>query len=165
MRALYVIAHNIRSTHNIGALLRSAEGLGVKTVFLTGYSPYPLKKPDTRLPHIAQKLHSQISKTALGAETLQAWEYQEDVTTLIKKLSAQDITVIALEQTPTAIKLNDFQPTGAIALLIGEEVKGINQVLLKQVEQHVFIPMFGKKESFNVSVAAAMALYHLRFDC
>ena len=66
MRDIILIAHNLRSCHNVGSLLRTAEGLGVQTVYLTGYTPYPLELGDTRLPHIATKLHKQIDKTALG---------------------------------------------------------------------------------------------------
>src|SRR5579885_2599476 len=78
-RQIVLIAHDLRSTHNIGSLLRTADGLGVEKVFITGYSPYPLMARDDRLPHLAQKLDRDIHKTALGAEQSVAWEHDVDV--------------------------------------------------------------------------------------
>src|SRR5690606_15605006 len=98
MMEIVLIAHNLRSTHNVGSLLRTAEGLGVKTVYLTGYTPYPKRAHDSRLPHLAEKLDKQIHKTALGAETTQAWEYTEDVLAVINDLRSEGYTVCALEQ-------------------------------------------------------------------
>jgi 23S rRNA (guanosine2251-2'-O)-methyltransferase len=66
MRQLILIAHNLRSTHNVGSILRTAEGLGVTEVYLTGYTPYPETPNDERLPHLARKIQAQIQKTALG---------------------------------------------------------------------------------------------------
>jgi 23S rRNA (guanosine2251-2'-O)-methyltransferase len=65
---IILIIHNIRSTHNVGSLMRSADGFGVKHIYLTGYTPYPKKENDQRLPHIYEKMTKQINKTALGAE-------------------------------------------------------------------------------------------------
>lgn len=163
MRTIYVIAHDMRSTFNVGSLLRTAEGLGVKKVYLTGYTPHPSQPNDTRLPHIAQKLDTQINKTALGAELQVDWEYQEDVASVLAHLREQGVELIALEQTKTAIPLPDYEPSDTIAVLLGTEVTGLPDDLLAKVPTHVEIPMFGKKESFNVVQAAAMVLYSLRF--
>ncbi len=163
-RELYVIAHNLRSTHNVGSLLRTAEGLGVRTVFLTGYTPYPKLAQDTRLPHLADKVDARIRKTALGAESLQAFEYHESLEEVLRTLESRGVTVAALELTPEAISLAEFQPPDKIALLLGSEVEGIDKNLLERVPLHLRIPMYGKKESFNVVQAAAMALYGLRFS-
>lgn len=163
MREILLIAHDIRSCHNVGSLLRTAEGLGVSKVFLTGYTPYPTTNDDTRLPHIAQKLTKQIHKTALGAETTQAWEQADDVYSVLGKLKSEGYTIVGLEQSQTAIPLPEFKPTNKIALLLGREVEGIDAALLTHVDTVVEIPMFGNKESFNVVQAAAMSLYHLRF--
>lgn len=163
MREIYVIAHDMRSTFNIGSLLRTAEGLGVKKVYLTGYTPYPLEPNDTRLPHISKKLDAQISKTALGAEKTLAWEYYEDIQEAMTILHDEQISIVALEQTDSAVALPDFQPSEKLALLLGTEVTGIPKPILDQVPLQVFIPMFGQKESFNVVQAAAMALYDFRF--
>lgn len=163
MRSIVLIAHDIRSTHNVGSLLRTAEGLGVQHLYFTGYTPYPLAANDTRLPHISAKLTGQIHKTALGAETLVPWSHTEDVRECIAQLKKEGFCVAALEQTAKSIPLPDFQPPDKLALLLGREVEGIDADILKLCDQGLEIPMFGHKESFNVVQATAMALYHCRF--
>lgn len=164
MRTLYVIAHNIRSTHNVGALLRTADGLGIEHVYLTGYTPYPRQKLDKRLPHISDKLTTQIHKTALGAEETQPWSHADDAVKVIDELRSRHVPVYALEQTKQAVPLHAFVPPDTCAILLGEEVKGVEDSLLSIVPDHLFIPMYGMKESFNVSQAAAMTLFYLRFS-
>lgn len=159
MPEIIVIAHNIRSTHNVGALFRTAEGLGVSRIILSGYTPYPKIHNDTRLPHIADKLTQQIHKTALGAEDLVAFEYSETLD--LDAIKRDGYRLMALEQAPTSIILPRYKAPGKVALLLGEEVHGITTDLLEQCDDIVEIPMVGKKESFNVSVAAGMALYQL----
>ena len=163
MRNIVIIAHNMRSTHNVGSLLRTAEGLGVEKVYLTGYTPYPVASADQRLPHLAQKIDRQIAKTALGAEKQQGWEYLPDVFALIESLKHKGYEVAALEQSADSITVPDFTPTINLALLLGREVEGVEPEVLAACQQKVEIPMFGHKESFNVVQAAAMALYHIRF--
>lgn len=164
MKKIVLIAHNIRSTHNVGSLLRTCDGLGITKLYLTGYTPYPVAKEDVRLPHISHKLTSQIHKTALGAEETVDWEYVDSVEALLKKLKSIDYRLIALEQSNNSHSLPQFKIPEKTALLIGEEVNGIGGELLGMCDEAVEIPMFGKKESFNVSVAAAIALYHFRFS-
>ena len=163
MRTIVVIAHDIRSTHNVGSLLRTCEGLGVSAMYLTGYTPYPSTTDDDRLPHIAQKLEGQIAKTALGAEKLIKWQYHEKIKTLLTSLKHEGYEIAALEQIIGAIKLPAYSPSSKLALLLGREVEGIDSSLLELCDTAIEIPMFGKKESFNVVQAAAMALYHFRF--
>ncbi len=162
-REIILIVHNIRSTHNVGSLLRTADGLNLSHVYLTGYTPYPKSPHDLRLPHLAQKIDRQISKTALGAEKSVPWSYVEKIEQLIELLKNKGYMVAALEQTDTAESLGDFKPPDKIALLLGNEVEGIDTKTLELVDKHLEIPMLGKKESFNVAAAAAMALYRLRF--
>jgi 23S rRNA (guanosine2251-2'-O)-methyltransferase len=163
MSDIVVIMHDIRSTHNVGSLLRTCEGLGVTTVYLTGYTPYPLAPDDSRLPHISQKLTSQIHKTALDAECLVTWKHVEDVTACIGDLKTNGYTIVALEQSSGSIPLPGYQTPVRIALLLGREVEGIDDAVLSLCDATVEIPMFGRKESFNVVQAAAMALYQFRF--
>lgn len=162
MRKIYVIAHDMRSCHNVGSLLRTCEGLGIEKVYFTGYTPYPISAHDTRLPHIARKIDQSIRKTALGAEGLIAWEHAESVTALLATLRESGTQIVALEQSKTSIPLPGFHPSAQVALLLGREVEGIDPTLLALCDATVEIPMFGKKESFNVVQAAAMALYHFR---
>lgn len=164
MRDIVVIAHDIRSTHNVGSLLRTAEGIGVSRVYFSGYTPYPTTPHDSRLPYIHEKLSKQIHKTALGAENIQKWEFSTDITKLIKHLQAAGYAVYALEQTPDSLSLSEVAFPDKVALLLGREVEGVDIEILKLCDKTIEIPMFGTKESFNVVQAAAMALYQIRFS-
>lgn len=159
MPEIIVIAHNIRSTHNVGAIFRTSEGFGIKRIILSGYTPYPAITNDPRLPHIANKLTAQIHKTALGAETIVPFGYEEFPD--LEALKSRGYTIVALEQSPRSILLPAYEPPQKIALLLGEEVHGITPEMLAECEDIVEIPMQGKKESFNVSVATGIALYAL----
>ncbi len=162
-RAIILIIHNVRSCHNVGSLLRTAEGLGVRKVYLTGYTPYPLSTPDERLPHIAAKAHRQIQKTALGAEQTLEWNHRHDITAVIQELKQAAYVIAGLEQAPNSVPLAQLQVPERMALIVGRETDGIEAGVLEICNTVVEIPMFGQKESFNVVQAAAMALYHCRF--
>jgi tRNA G18 (ribose-2'-O)-methylase SpoU len=164
MRQIVLIIHNVRSAHNVGSLLRTADGLGVDEVLISGYSPYPPLQNDDRLPHLAQKTGRQIAKTALGAENSVAWRRIDDLGEAVSDLAAGGFIIAALEQTETAESLNSYSPPDKIALIVGNEVSGIDEKSLKLAGTHLMIPMLGQKESFNVAAAAAMALYHLRYS-
>ena len=96
MRDIVLIVHDIRSCHNVGSLLRTAEGLGLSMVFITGYTPYPAEPNDERLPHIRDKLTAQIHKTALGAENTQPWQHQDHIMKLLMSLKKDGYTLVAL---------------------------------------------------------------------
>lgn len=160
MPEIIVVAHNIRSTHNVGAIFRTADGFGISKIILSGYTPYPrLATGDTRLPHIAEKLHSQIHKTALGAEDIVNFEYQESPD--IAMLKENGYRIVGLEQADRSILISKYPIPEKLALVIGEEVHGIPSELLEQCDDIIEIPMAGLKESFNVSVATGIALYAL----
>lgn len=161
MTQLVLILHNIRSTHNVGSILRTADGLGVEKVIMSGYTPYPTGETDKRLPHISKKLAKDINKTALGAEQTIDWEHVEDVIRVIDDLRAAGYVICALEQTNSSIPLSDYKTPDRVALMLGTETTGIEPALLDKVDTVLEIPMRGKKESFNVAVAAAIAAYHL----
>ena len=163
MRQIICIAHDVRSTHNVGSLLRTCDGLGIDQLIMSGYTPYPELEHDNRLPHESRALQKQIQKTALGAEQTVNWIHSEDITATLQTLNTDGYAIIALEQTATSIPLPEFQPPDKLALLLGREVEGINPELLEACDDIVEIPMFGQKESFNVVQAAAIALYHCRF--
>lgn len=159
MPQMIVVAHNIRSTHNVGAIFRTCEGFGVERLVLSGYSPYPTIAHDTRLPHISRKITEQIHKTALGAEALVPFTYQEKLD--INALKQCGYHVIGLEQSDRSIILPSYHAPDKIVLILGEEIDGISPELLNLCDDVIEIPMVGHKESFNVSVAAGIALYHL----
>jgi len=159
MTSLIVIAHNIRSIHNVGSIFRTCEGFGVEKLYLSGYTPYPSLPHDERPPHIRQKLSAALAKTALGAETMLPWQHQPDPVPVLQRYRSQGYTIAALEQTPQAILLPVYTPPQKLVLLLGEEVHGISDDLLRHTDVAVEIPMVGGKESFNVSVATGIALY------
>jgi len=160
MPEIIVIAHNIRSTHNIGAIFRSSEGFGVSRIIISGYSPYPkLPAGDSRLPHLSEKLTDQIHKTALGAETMVPFEHADSPD--LDLLRTQGYRIVGLEQDQRSVMLNDYETPEKIALLLGEEVSGITDDMREMCDDLIEIPMVGTKESFNVSVATGIALYGL----
>lgn len=147
----------------MGSLFRTAEGLGVRKIILSGYTPHPAHPNDRRLPHEADKAGRAIEKTALGAENMVQWEYHADLLPVLEKFKKQGYAVAALEQTDDAHLLHTYHPPQKVVLVVGREVEGIEPEVLHACDTALEIHMFGKKESFNVTQAAAMALYHCRF--
>lgn len=158
---LSVIAYNIRSAHNIGSLFRTCEGLGVEALYICGYSPYPQQKNDQRLPHLARKTDKAIQKTALNAQQHLTWHYNPSVEDVIEKLKDRGYTIYCLEQNKDATPLKLSATNSPTAIILGNEVDGIDNKILNKSDKIVEIPMSGKKESFNVVVAGAIAIYHL----
>ncbi|MDD5396725.1 MAG: TrmH family RNA methyltransferase [Candidatus Moranbacteria bacterium] len=156
-RQLFLILHDIRSAHNVGAVFRSADGAGVSKIFLTGYTPVPAKS-DCICKTKAEKM---LEKTALGAEQSVAWERFENLALLIETLQKENCTIIALEKTADATEIGKYEPSFPAALILGNEVEGVTEDVLKKCDAIISIPMRGKKESLNVSVAAGIAMYGL----
>ncbi len=159
MPDIIVIAHNIRSTHNVGALFRTCEGFGVTKLILSGYTPYPTTESDERLPHLSAKITAQISKSALGAETMVPFIHVDEPP--IEGLRDDGYMIVGLEQDSRSVLLADYSVPERVALLIGEEVAGISEAHRDTCDNLIEILMHGQKESFNVSVATGIALYHL----
>ena len=159
MKRLIVILHNIRSTYNVGAIMRSCDCLGVDEVIFSGYTPFL----DKGLPHEQEKLRKQIHKTALGAEESLKWRRVEDVLDEINAQQKQGRKVVALEQGENSINLADNPSFDEdMVLVLGEEVHGVPPEVLTKCDILLEIPMCGTKESFNVSVATGIALFALR---
>lgn len=154
-KKLFLILDNIRSAYNVGAIFRTADGVGVSKIYLCGYTqcPYDGDKP------YKTKAEKMIEKTALGAEKVVAWEKCEDAKTLIENLKKNYISVVGLEKADDSFGLYDYEPDFPLALVLGNEVDGISKNILKECDQIISIPMRGKKESLNVSVAAGIAIY------
>ena len=144
---IVVILDNIRSRENVGSIFRTADAAGVTKIFLCGITPTPP--------------HEKISKTALGAEMYVSWEYHKQVWRLLEKLKKEDINIVALEQTKESIDLFKFKPKFPLVLVLGNEVKGLSPQILKYCDKKISIPMYGRKESLNVSVAAGIAIYSI----
>lgn len=130
-------------------------------IILSGYTPYPRLPADTRLPHIADKLTSQIHKSALNAEKIVPFEYQE--TPPLSALKAHGYRIVGLEQDSRSVLLPKYNAPSKLVLLLGEEVDGIDAELRDHCDDLIEIPMSGQKESFNVSVATGIALYGLLY--
>lgn len=156
-KELFLILHNIRSAYNVGAIFRTADGAGVSKIYLTGYTPIP-SEIEQEKQTAAQKM---IAKTALGAEKSVPWQQCEDLQLLLQKLQQEKISIVALEKTESAIELKDFKPNFPLAFVLGNEVEGVDEEVLQACSAVVSIPMRGKKESLNVSVAAGIAIYKL----
>lgn len=163
MNKIVVIAHNIRSAHNIGSLIRTCDGLGIDRVYMTGYTPHPEIVNDVRLPHVASHVTKMIHKTALGAENAVSWVAGKGIHNIINELQTHNFKIVGLETSHNAVPLHCFKSKENIALLLGNEIRGIEQSLLDICDETVVIPMLGKKESLNVTEAASMALYYLRY--
>ncbi len=151
---VYVILHNIRSIHNVGSVFRTADAAGVLKIFLTGYTPTPHDR--------FGRIRKDLAKVALGAENSVEWEYVKNPTTLLKRLKKEKIQIIAVEQSSHAInykKVKIDNGAGATAFLYGNEVSGVVPALLSLCDTIAEIPMLGKKESLNVSVAVGVTLF------
>jgi tRNA G18 (ribose-2'-O)-methylase SpoU len=144
-KRLVVVCHNIRSAYNIGSIFRTADGAGVAKVYLTGYTPAP--------PHAG------ISKTALGAEKFVNWEKISKLDTAIKKLKKEKYELAAVEQNTKSTSYDFFKPKGKVALILGNEVRGLSSAILRRCDKIIEIPMRGEKESLNVAVAFGIAVY------
>jgi 23S rRNA (guanosine2251-2'-O)-methyltransferase len=163
-----LIAHDIRSTHNVGAFFRTCDGLGVKRIIFSGYTPYPTFEGDSRLPHFADKITRQIHKTALGAESSIEFLHFDSIEETLAFLKTESATLIALEQAARSLtpeqcrnKISSSRKDAPLALVLGNEIHGVHEDILKQMDMIMEIPMHGIKESLNVSVAAGIALYEL----
>lgn len=161
MPEIILIAHNIRSTHNVGAFFRTCDGFGVSKIILSGYTPYPTIDGDTRLPHFADKLTRQIHKTALGAETMVPFERYDEPP--LRDLKQEGFEIVGLEQDERSVMLPEYRAPEKVALLLGNEIDGIYPEFRDQCDALIEIPMHGDKESFNVSVATGIALYGLKY--
>ena len=147
-----VVLDNVRSLYNTGAFFRTADGCGVEKLILCGITP----RPDQG----ARQRHA-IAKTALGAETSVAWEYEADTAAAIAKAAAAGYHVAAVENSPGAIDLYDWTPAWPLCLVFGHETGGVADEVARSIRTHVRIPMLGHKRSLNVASAAAVVLYEL----
>jgi len=160
MKSPILILEDIRSSHNVGSLFRTADAVGVGYVYLTGYTPAPVDK--------FGKVNSDIAKSALGGEKTILWKKVSSCTTLIKKLQKDGCVVFAIEQDKNAV---DYKKVSAllkskykskqIVFVLGNEVTGVSKKVLSIVDIIAEIPMSGNKESLNVSVAGGIAMFRI----
>lgn len=146
---LVVVLDNVRSSHNVGSVFRTSDALLIDKIYLCGFTSTP---PD-----------KEIRKTALGAENSVSWEYFAFTQEVVQKLKLEGYTVIAVEQVEESTSLADYFPgkDSKLALVFGNEVKGVQQEVVDQCDLAIEIPQFGTKHSFNISVSVGIVLWDL----
>ncbi|TKG94779.1 TrmH family RNA methyltransferase [Puteibacter caeruleilacunae] len=144
-----VVLDNIRSCNNIGSVFRTSDALLVEKIYLCGITATPPNKD--------------IHKTALDAENSVEWEYTEKTEQAIAKLKDEGYTILGIEQVEDSISLPDFQPKEGekLALVFGNEVKGVHQKVVNMCDGCIEIPQYGTKHSFNISVSAGIVLWDI----
>lgn len=152
-KEIILIIHNVRSAYNVGSMFRTAEAAGVSKIYLTGYTPQPVDRFGRK--------RKDVAKPALGAEDLVPWDYYTHISSLIKKLKKEGYFIVALEQSPKSVDYKKVKPKEKTALIVGNEVRGLSKTILDRCDVIVQIPMKGKKESLNVSVALGIALFRI----
>ena len=150
-----LILSDIRSAINVGAMFRTADAVGISEIYLIGYTPSPTDS--------FGRIQKDISKSALGAETWIPWKYEKNIIPLINKLKKEGYLIIAIEQNKNAINYRKVKKVNKMAIIMGSEVDGISKKILNKCDYIAEIPMKGKKESLNVSVACGIALFGI-FD-
>jgi tRNA G18 (ribose-2'-O)-methylase SpoU len=152
-KKVHLWLQDIRSVYNVGSIFRTADASGVDKIYLVGTTPTPIDR--------FGRIRRDLGKVALGAENNIPWEYYSDWKKLFLKLKKEKINVVALEQEEKSVDYKKFKIENNLCLILGEEVNGISKEILKKVDTVIEIPMRGKKESLNVSVAAGVALFRI----
>jgi 23S rRNA (guanosine2251-2'-O)-methyltransferase len=148
MTDIYLILHNIRSLHNVGSLFRTADGAGVRKIFLTGFTGTPPRQ--------------EIHKTALGAEDFVDWEHQWELEPVLTRLRQDGIQIVAVERDQRSQHYLRASYHLPVAFLLGNEVWGVEPEVMDQVDLLVSVPMLGQKQSLNVAVCGGVLLYGVR---
>lgn len=149
-----LLLDNVRSVQNVASLFRIADCAGVEKIILGGVTPAPLDR--------FQKPRKDFAKISLGAEKSVPWEAAENPIQILKKYKKDGFEIVALEQTKNSILYTNFKTTKPIVLVLGAEVEGVSKEVLKYSDVCLEISMAGKKESLNVAVSGAIALFRLR---
>lgn len=154
-RDIRLILDNIRSVHNVGSIWRTAETLGISRIYCLGTTPTPLDRFGRK--------RGDFAKVSLGAESMVPWEHvpQDEVMELIKSLKNDGFELIALEQARRSLDYKEVVAGPKAVIVLGAEVDGVSESLLKAVHKIAEIPLYGRKESLNVSVAAGVFLFRL----
>lgn len=158
---MIAILHSIRSLHNVGSIFRTADAAGIERLYLCGITPSPLDRFGNVRP--------QLAKVALGAEKNVQWEKAKSTSKVIEKLKKDGYHLVAVEQSKKAVPYYKFRIIRTtshvrIGLILGNELHGLPQSILKKADTIVEIPMRGKKESLNVSVAFGIIAFHITYS-
>jgi len=150
---IFIILDNIRSVHNVGSIFRTSDALGVNKIFLCGCTPTPKDR--------FGRERKDLTKVALGAEKSIEWEYFKTTEDAVKKLKKEKFQIIALEQAENSIDYKKVKTKNKTAIILGEEVHGLNKKVLDLADVVMEIPMWGIKESLNVSVSFGVAAFRI----
>jgi tRNA G18 (ribose-2'-O)-methylase SpoU len=151
MKEVAVLLHNIRSAHNVGSIFRTCDAAGVTQVYLSGYTPRPVDR--------FGRPQKDIAKTALGAETSLKWHYAKSPGPLLRAMRRGGWRIVGVEQHARSQDYRALKKGERTLFILGNEVRGISPQMLASCDDIVEIPMYGKKESLNVSVAAGVVLF------
>lgn len=154
MQEIAVLLHNVRSTHNVGSIFRTADATGVTRVLLSGYTPAPVDR--------FGREQKDIAKTALGAHRSLPWEQSASPAALISKLKRAGWRIVGVEQDKRSIDYRRFHTKKKTLFIFGNEVRGLSSALRLKCDELIEIPIYGAKESLNVSVAAGIILFRAR---
>ncbi len=146
-----LIINDIRSVTNVGAMFRTADAADINKIYLTGYTPTPLDR--------FGKIRKDMAKSALGAEEFVKWEYKKNILPLLKKLKEEKYLIVGIEQDKKSVDYKKVNLHDKNVFIVGAEVTGIPKNILAKCDIIAEIPMRGKKESLNVSVACGIALF------
>ena len=152
---IIVVLDNIRSAHNVGSIFRTADAFGITEIYLCGTSPTPVDK--------FGRLRKDIAKVSLGAEKTVPWKYFSSSLRAVNLLKKKGVKILSIEQSEGSADIHDiklYQNTD-IALVFGNEVDGVSPKILRLSDKIFEIPMYGKKESLNVSVAFGIVVYQI----
>lgn len=144
---LVIVLDNIRSALNVGSIFRTADAVGCAKILLCGITATPPNR--------------EVHKTAIGATDSVEWHYFEETTDAVKSLKEEGFSIYAIEQTDDSILFDDFQGEDKIAIIMGNEVKGVSDEALPFVDGAIELPQYGTKHSFNVSVCAGIVAYNI----
>lgn len=144
---LVIVIDNIRSALNIGSIFRTADALACQKIMICGISATPP--------------HKEIHKSAIGATDTVSWEYYEKVDSALHQLKSEGYQIIAIEQTDHSIDMLDMNFQDKVAIILGNEVKGVSDEALRHVDVALELKQYGTKHSFNVSVCAGICMYHI----
>lgn len=148
---IVLILHNLRSAENVGSIFRTADAAGAAKIYCTGYTPSPKDRFGRK--------RRDIAKSALGAEEIISWEEVKSPGELIIALKNKGFFIVGIEQAKNSVNYREIPEKSKTAFIFGNEVEGIPQEILKNCDQIAEIPMKGRKESLNVSVAAGIILF------
>jgi len=144
---IYVVAENVRSLHNVGSIFRTSDAGKIARLYLCGFSGRPPR--------------DEINKTALGAVKTVPWEYHRDTGEVVQSLKKQGVAIVVLEHTDCSVPYTAASYQFPLCLVVGNEVEGISDEVVALADLAVAIPMYGSKQSLNVSVAYGVVLFHL----